>query len=77
MIYSEFQMEEDLADIIEDTFDTCSSNREEIYWLISFLRGIIGIKNKDKRTLPDNYKLNMWQYQMYLILDKYKHKWNM
>lgn len=29
MIYTEFQAEEDLRDIIEDTFDTCSSNREK------------------------------------------------
>lgn len=47
MIYTEFQAEEDLRDIIEDTFDTCSSNRDEIRWInYTFTRFYANSKQK-------------------------------
>jgi hypothetical protein len=60
MIYTEFQAEEDLRDIIEDTFDTCSSNKDEIRWLITLLRGFMQIPNKRHEISAENYKLNLW-----------------
>lgn len=75
MIYTEFQAEEDLKDIIEDTFDTCTSNRDEIRWLITLLRGFMQIPNKRHEISSENYKLNLWQYQLYPILEKYRRKW--
>lgn len=75
MIYTNFEAEEDIKEIIENTFDTCENNRDEIRWLISILRGFMRIKHKRLEQNPETYKLNLWQYQLDLILKKYYKKW--
>ena len=74
-IRTEFQAEEDIADILEETFDTCSSNREEIYWLITVLRCFLNVRNRCTEPVKDNYALNMWQSQMFPIVERYKKKY--
>ena len=64
MIYSEYEAEQDLTNLIEETFDTCDSNKDEIRWLISLLRGFMNIPNKRIEPVADNYKINLWQYQL-------------
>ena len=75
MIYTDFEAEEDIKEIIENTFDTCENNRDEIRWLISILRGFMRIKHKRLEQNPETYKLNLWQYQLDPILKKYYKKW--
>lgn len=75
MIYSEYEAEQDLTNLIEETFDTCDSNKDEIRWLISLIRGFMNIPNKRIEPVADNYKINLWQYQLHPILEKYKKKW--
>lgn len=75
MIYTEFQEEQDLKDIIEETFDLCTTNKEEIYWLITLLRNFMQIPNKRTEFNKENYKLNLWQYNLYPIIEKYRKKW--
>ena len=58
MIYSEYEAEQDLTNLIEETFDTCDSNKDEIRWLISLLRGFMNIPNKRIEPVADNYKIN-------------------
>lgn len=77
MIYTEFQKLEDLTDIIEETFNTCDSNKDEIRWLISLLRGFMDIPHKRKEYCAENYKLNLWQYQMYPIIKNFRKKWKL
>lgn len=67
---------DELYTLIEDTFDTCASNREEIYWIITLLRGLMNIPNERLDYNPDNANLNLWQYQMHPILEKYKRHWH-
>ena len=73
---SNFQIEESIKEIIEDTFDTCNSNIDEIRWLICILRSFLKIPNRNNQTNIENYKLNLWQYNLYPItkkfFDKYK-----
>ena len=75
-IYTEFQAEEDIKDIIEETFDLCSSNREEICWLITILRGFMGIPNKRTDYNQDNFMINEWQLNLYPIFQRYKKKYS-
>ncbi len=75
MIYTDLQAEEDLMDLIEGTFDTCESNKDEIRWLICLLRGFMNIPNKRNEYHAENYKLNKWQYELHPILETYKKKW--
>ena len=77
MIYSEYAMEQELKTIIEDTFNTCESNRDEIRWLISILRAICHIPHKRTEYKAENYKLNLWQYQLDPIIKHYYKKWKM
>ena len=49
--------------------------KDEIRWLISLLRGFMNIPNKRIEPVADNYKINLWQYQLHPILEKYKKKW--
>lgn len=76
MIKTEFAEEQDLTDLIEDSFDLCMSNKEEIYWLICLLRGFMNIPNKRTEYNIDNFKINAWQYKLYPIIEKYKKKWH-
>lgn len=75
MIYTEQKEIEDLTNLIEDTFDLCISNKDELYWLISLLRGFMYIPNKRKEYCNENFEINRWQYQLHPILEKYKKKW--
>lgn len=74
--YSAYREEQALLDLIEDTFDLCTTNKEEIYWLISLLRGLMNIPNKRKEYCAENYKLNMWQYNLEPIIEKYKKQYH-
>jgi hypothetical protein len=76
MIKTSQKFEEDIKTAIEDTFDTCSTNREEIYWLICILRGFMNIKNKRKEAVVDNYRINLWQYQLFPIIESIKRRYN-
>lgn len=73
---SSFLEDEELYDVIESTFDTCSSNREEIYWIITLLRGLMNIPNERQDYSVDNANLNLWQYQLHPILERYKKHWH-
>lgn len=77
MIYTEFQKLEDLTDIVEETFNSCETNKDEIRWLITILRGFMDIPHKRTEYCTENYKLNLWQYQMYPIIKKYRKKWKL
>jgi len=76
-IYSKQHIEEDIKDIFEDTFNTCTSNREEIYWLISILRAFLKTGNKNTSLNVDNMQLNSWQYQIVPIINKLLKKWRL
>ena len=75
MIRTEFVEENDITDLIEDTFDLCISNKDEIYWLICLLRGFMNIPNKRTEYCVENFEINKWQYQLHPIIEKYKLKW--
>lgn len=67
---------EELYSLVEDTFDTCSSNREEIYWLICLIRGLLNVPNERVDYGVDNISINMWQYQLHPIIERYKRHWH-
>ena len=75
--YSDKHIEEDIKCIIEETFDTCLSNREEIYWLIALLRAFMRLPNKNTVLSADNMQLNKWQYEMVPIIEKFMKKWKL
>ena len=76
-VYSDKHIEEDIKCIIEETFDTCLSNREEIYWLIILLRAFMRLPNKNTVLSADNMQLNKWQYEMVPIVEKFMKKWKL
>ena len=76
-VYSDKHIEEDIKCIIEETFDTCLSNREEIYWLITLLRAFMSLANKNTVLSADNMQLNKWQYEMVPIVEKFMKKWKL
>lgn len=76
-VYSDKHIEEDIKCIIEETFDTCLSNREEIYWLITLLRAFMRLSNKNIVLSADNMQLNKWQYEMVPIIEKFMKKWKL
>lgn len=76
-VYSDKHIEEDIKCIIEETFDTCLSNREEIYWLIILLRAFMRLPNKNTVLSADNMQLNKWQYEMVPIIEKFMKKWKL
>ena len=76
-IYSEHHIEEDIKCIIEETFDTCLSNREEIYWLITLLRAFMRLPTKNTVLSADSMQLNKWQYEMVPIIEKFMKKWKL
>lgn len=73
---TKFHEEQDLLDLIETTFDTCATNKEEIYWLIAIIRGFLNIPNKRTDYCAENFKINFWQYQMHPIIEKFKKKYH-
>jgi len=76
-VYSNKHIEEDIKNLIEETFNTCLSNREEIYWLITLLRGFMKVPNKNTKLTPDNMQLNKWQYEMTPIIESFMKKWKL
>lgn len=76
-IYSDQHMEEDIKSIFEDTFDTCVTNRDEIYWLISILRAFLKIGNKNTSFNTDNMQINKWQYEIVPIIENFMRKWKL
>jgi hypothetical protein len=77
MEYNKYQVEEDIKTIINDTFDTCENNRDEIRWLICILRGFMEIPHKRNEYCAENYKINLWQYQLNPIIQNFKEKWSL
>lgn len=75
--YSDQHIEEDLKVLIEETFDTCSTNREELYWIITLLRAFMRIGNKRIENKADVMQLNLWQYQMVPIVEQFMKKWKL
>lgn len=75
MIYTKEQEYRELSELIEETFDFCASNKEEIYWLICLLRGFMNIPNKRTDYNSENFKINFWQYQLHPIIEKFKKRW--
>lgn len=75
MNYSYKHFEEDTLNLIEDTFNTCTSNKDEIRWLITLLRAFCDIPIKRTDTSTESYNLRLWQYQMHPIVHNYRKKW--
>ena len=82
--YSKLTLEEalnlkecdDLKDLLEYTFNMCNTNREELYWLICILRGLMNVPNKCTLAHYDKYKINYWQYRLHPYIEKYKRRWH-
>lgn len=72
---TEHQFEQDISDFLEESFDLCQTNREEIYWLITVLRGFMGIGNRRTDPEIDTYKLNYWQYILTPAIERLKRKY--
>lgn len=68
--------EDDLKDLLEYTFNMCTTNREELYWLICILRGLMNIPNKNNSAAYDNLQINCWQYKLHPYIEKYKRRWH-
>lgn len=77
MIYSEYRVEQEINDILEESFDTCSSNKEEIVWLITLLRAFMKIPNKRLENVAENYQLNAWQMQINPRIKEFLKKWRL
>lgn len=71
-----FKELDDLYTIIEDTFDTCSSSREEVYWLIAILKIFLNSPNKYTQTTAENAQINYWIYSLYPIVEGWKAKYH-
>ena len=73
--YSNYLEEDELYDTIERTFDTCSTKREEIYWLICVLRNLLNIPCKRSEQNVDNLNIREMQLGLHGIFEKYKKKY--
>lgn len=73
---STFKREKDLEILIEETFDLCITNRDEIYWLICLIRSFLNIPNKRVEPVVDNFRINRWQQQLHPIVEIYKKRYN-
>lgn len=71
-----FKELDELYTIIEDTFDTCSSSRDEVYWLVSILKLMLNSPNKYTKYSVDNMHINYWMYSLYPIVEKWKKKYH-
>lgn len=76
-MYTDQHIEEDLKTLLEDTFDLCKSNREEIYWLISIFRAFMKIPNREIKMSVDNMHINEWQYNMVPLVEQFMKKWKL
>lgn len=75
MYKTEQKFEEDINSFLEESFDLCQTNREEIYWLITVLRGFMNVGNKRIDVTPDVYKLNYWQTVLNPAIQRLKRKY--
>lgn len=71
-----FEELDELYTIIEDTFDTCSSSKEEVYWLIAILKIFLNSPNKYVQLTPENTQINYWIYSLYPIIEGWKTKYH-
>lgn len=76
-IKTEFQCFDDLNDIIEESFNDCISNREEIAWLISLVRNLLNLRNRRYDFNKDNIRINWWQDNLYEPLENWKRYYNL
>lgn len=76
-VFTNQYIEEDIKNILEDTFNLCRSNREEIYWLITIFRAFMKVPNKEKKMSIDNMHLNEWQYNIVPIVEQLMRKWKL
>lgn len=77
MLYLKSRVEQEIQDILEESFNTCSSNKEEIVWLITLLRAFMKIPNKRIDTVSENYQLNAWQLQINPRIQDFLRKWRL
>lgn len=75
-IIPSFNELDELYEVIEDTFDTCSSSREELYWLIAILKLFLNSPNKYTQLTADNAQINYWIYSLYPIVENWKRKYH-
>lgn len=71
-----FKELDELYEVIEDTFDTCSSSREEVYWLVAILKLFLNSPNKYTQYTADNAQINYWMYSLYPIVEGWKTKYH-
>ena len=71
-----FKELDELYEVIEDTFDTCSSSREEAYWLVAILKLFLNSPNKYTQLTTDNMQINYWMYMLYPIVEGWKTKYH-
>lgn len=71
-----FKELDELYEVIEDTFNTCSSSREEIYWLIAILKLFLNSPNKYTQLTKENAQINYWIYSLYPIVEGWKTKYH-
>ena len=71
-----FKELDELYEVIEDTFDTCSSSREEVYWLIAILKLFLNSPNRYTQFTADNMQINYWIYSLYPIVEGWKTKYH-
>lgn len=72
---TEYRFEQDIDSFLEESFNLCRTNREEIYWLITVLRGFMNIGNKRIEGKIDTYKLNYWQCLLNPTIQRLKKKY--
>ena len=77
-IFYMFNPEEldELYEVIEETFNTCSSSREELYWLIAIIKILANNSNRYTDCTPDNAQINYWIYSLYPIVENWKQKYH-
>ena len=71
-----FKELDELYTVIEDTFNTCSSSKEELYWLIAILKLFLNSPNKYTQLTADNAQINYWIYSLYPIVEGWKTKYH-
>lgn len=72
---TEQQFEQEIQDFLEESFDLCRTNREELYWLITVIRGFMNVGNKRIESHADVYRLNHWQYNLNPAITRLKRKY--
>lgn len=71
-----FKELDELYTLIEDSFNACDSNKEELYWLVSILKLLMNSANQRKETCIENMQINYWMYCLYPHIEEYKKKYH-